>query len=134
MVRVMLADRDPAIISRLAAPLIDLGYRVFGATAGDEAEEVFRTEALDLVLLSMRLGPSSGLDLLEVTDPATPALKVIKESADRLQELIESLLILGDNYPAGMPTAAEMYLAFRLLASPLNRKPLRSGGSFSDIQ
>ena len=84
MALVLLVDRDTATLAKLASPLVDLGYTTFAAIDAGEAEQVFKSESLDLVLVSLRLGSTSGLALLERCKKWNPQVAVILPAHDRL--------------------------------------------------
>ncbi len=65
MPRILLVDDEPSIRLFYSAVLADQGYDVVEAPSGSEALRLLEKEKCDLVVLDIRLGPHSGLDLLQ---------------------------------------------------------------------
>ena len=76
MAHILLVDDNPAVLGRMAEPLLALGHAVFAASDPAEAEAVLREEPLDLVFLSLHLDGGRGLELLERIKTQNHAVEV----------------------------------------------------------
>ncbi|MBI3773026.1 MAG: response regulator [Gammaproteobacteria bacterium] len=65
MTKVLIVDDDRLILATLAAGLRHAGYEVFEASSGEQALEQFSGIAPDLMVLDVRMGELSGLDVAE---------------------------------------------------------------------
>lgn len=65
MPRILLVDDEPSIRLFYSAVLADQGYDVVEAPSGSEALRLLEEKRCDLVVLDIRLGSHSGLDLLQ---------------------------------------------------------------------
>lgn len=63
--KILLVDDEPEIRDLLADLLEDEGYVIFQAGDGAEAFEIFKNEALDLVITDVRMPRRSGIELLK---------------------------------------------------------------------
>ena len=65
MARILLVDDEPSIRLFYSAVLADEGHEVVEAPSGSDALRLLDVETPDLVVLDIRLGTSSGLELLQ---------------------------------------------------------------------
>lgn len=65
MTKVLLVDDNRLILATLAAGLRQAGYEVFEASSGEQALERCPEVAPDLMVLDVRMGELSGLDVAE---------------------------------------------------------------------
>ncbi len=63
-VSILLVDDDRILRTRLARAFEQRGFQVYEAADGDEAMRAAATHAPELVLLDLRIGATSGLELL----------------------------------------------------------------------
>jgi two-component system response regulator HydG len=74
---VLVVDDEPLLLRALARILAPDGHRVALAESPAEAQRVLADPALDVVLLDLRLGAASGLDLLEAIKRERPEVEVV---------------------------------------------------------
>jgi two-component system response regulator PilR (NtrC family) len=77
MATILVVDDEHSLLEMIEIILARSGYEVLTADGADEALELFRTRSPDLVLLDLRLGSSSGLDVLQRMKGADPHVPVI---------------------------------------------------------
>lgn len=77
MARILLIDDEPNIRFLYATYLADSGHEVVQAQSSGEALQMIQREPLDLVVLDIKLGPESGLTLLQEIACRYPSLPVI---------------------------------------------------------
>ena len=85
-------------------------YRVLLATAGEQALSVVEQEAVDVVLLDLRLPGLSGLQVLEQLKARHPALAVI---------------VVSGSDPSGLVPAERRMLIFEYIAKPFQVAQVR---------
>ncbi len=78
---ILVVDDDMRLLSTLSGILKDNGYRVFTASTGKEAGEIFRNSLLDAVILDLVLPDSDGISLLKMIYSEKPLLPVIMLTA-----------------------------------------------------
>jgi DNA-binding NtrC family response regulator len=78
---ILIVDDEPLQRWGLKEQLIGWGYAVSEAATGDAALEHYRAAPVDLVLLDLRLGDESGLDVLERLRRLDPQAAVIMVTA-----------------------------------------------------
>jgi len=75
------------------------GYHVRSAETGEAALEVVRHEPIELVLLDLRLGAESGLDLLPQLKLLRPEMSVIMISGvGTIEAAVEAMRLSADNF------------------------------------
>jgi DNA-binding NtrC family response regulator len=77
---VLVVDADPSDRANTVWLLQSAGYRVGAATAFDEAKQLIASEAPDLLVTSLRLGPYNGLHLVLRSRSDHPAMAAIVTS------------------------------------------------------
>ncbi|MGH8042103.1 MAG: sigma-54-dependent transcriptional regulator [Rudaea sp.] len=75
--RILLVDDEPNILRTFRYCLEDAGHRVTTAADALQAEELLQRDVFDLCFLDLRLGDTSGLDLLPVLRQSAPWMRVI---------------------------------------------------------
>ncbi|MGD8394749.1 MAG: sigma-54 dependent transcriptional regulator [Candidatus Eiseniibacteriota bacterium] len=78
---ILTVDDEEAMRAALADELRAQGHTVHEAASADQAREVFQRELIDLVMLDLRLGADSGLDLLREFKAERPEVAVIMLTA-----------------------------------------------------
>jgi NtrC-family two-component system response regulator AlgB len=76
-VRTLLIDDEPNTLRAFRYCLEDVGHRVSTATDAEQAEQLVQRDVFDLCFLDLRLGDTSGLDLLPKLRQFSPWMKVI---------------------------------------------------------
>ncbi len=71
------------------------GYRVFAATDGEEALEIFKKERIDLIFSDLMMPGKSGLDVLDETKGAGADVEVIVATGHRDESLVVAALRKG---------------------------------------
>src|SRR5215475_7951276 len=79
--RILLIDDEQNILRTFRFCLEDAGHRVSTASDADQAEELVQRDVFDLCFLDLRLGDTSGLDLLPKLRQYSPWMKVIMVTA-----------------------------------------------------
>ena len=75
--RILLIDDEQNILRTFRYCLEDAGHRVATATDAPQAEQLVQRDVYDLCFLDLRLGDSSGLDLLPKLHQYAPWMKVV---------------------------------------------------------
>jgi two-component system, NtrC family, response regulator AlgB len=75
--RILLIDDEPNILRTFRFCLEDVGHRVTTASDSAQAEELVQSDVFDLCFLDLRLGETSGLDLLPKLRQYAPWMRVI---------------------------------------------------------
>ena len=75
--RILLIDDEPNILRTFRFCLEDVGHRVTTASDATQAEELVQSDVFDLCFLDLRLGDTSGLDLLPKLRQYAPWMRVI---------------------------------------------------------
>ena len=97
--RVLIVDDDQSLSSSLAELLRLEGYRVETASDPVAAIETAKRTPIDLVLLDLRLGSVSGLEVLPKLKELRPAAAVIMISAmGTIEAAVEAMKLGADNF------------------------------------
>jgi NtrC-family two-component system response regulator AlgB len=75
--RILLIDDEPNILRTFRFCLEDVGHRVTTASDAAQAEDLVQSDVFDLCFLDLRLGDTSGLDLLPKLRQYAPWMRVI---------------------------------------------------------
>lgn len=102
MTKILIAEDEPDIRDLVAFTLRFAGHEVVTATNGEEAVQVAKKEAPDLIILDVRMPRMTGYDACRIikSDPALNAVPVIFLSAKGQESEIQD----------GMNAGAEEYL------------------------
>jgi DNA-binding NtrC family response regulator len=94
---ILLVDDEPSIIQIMEGALRFYGYRVFVASKGKEAVEVYREnwENISVVVLDRTLPDVPGEAVLESLAAVNPGLKMIFTSGYSMDPEIQALLAQG---------------------------------------
>ncbi|MDP9053348.1 MAG: response regulator transcription factor [Acidobacteriota bacterium] len=88
---VLVVDDEPQLRRAMKATLTDLGYSVMEAKTGEEALEVLRREAADLILLDLNMPGIGGLEtcraIRENSDTPIIVLSVRNTERDKVEAL-----------------------------------------------
>jgi DNA-binding NtrC family response regulator len=96
---ILIVDDDPALIESLTGLLEHAGYAIRSATSGADALVEINEHPTDLVLLDLRLGRASGLDLLPKIKAARPEIAVIMITAlGTVENAVEAMRGGADNF------------------------------------
>ena len=111
--RILIVEDDPTAMGLVADLLRMTDYEVWQAGGLAEATERLAHETPDLVLLDLRLGDGSGLDLIRSlrADPATRALPVLVVSADAMPDDAHRATQLGASGFLAKPVNPRVLLA-----------------------
>lgn len=91
-----LVVEDEARIRELFTQFLKMkGYRVFEAKDGQEAMDVVRHQAFDLVIMDVKMPRLGGIDALQQIRSASPATKVLFITGFGLTDEIEAVLQEG---------------------------------------
>ena len=97
--RVLIVDDDRALADALVGLLAHSGCEAASAGSGTEALAVLRKQPTDVVLLDLRLGSESGLDVLAEIKKARPEISVIIVTAlGTIETAVEAMRAGADNF------------------------------------
>jgi len=97
MIRILVIDDEEEICSLTKSFLTKRNYQVFTANNAAEAINALKTEHPQLVLLDVRLGSVSGMDVLKTIKEIDSNVKVIMVTALNDDENIKEAMSLGAN-------------------------------------
>ena len=98
-IRILLVDDESAIRRALRPPLTELGFLVVEASRGEEALQVLRTGAFDVVLLDINMPGIGGIETLRRIRSSAPRLPVLMLTVrDGEEEKVEALELGADDY------------------------------------
>lgn len=107
IVKILVVDDEAEICEITRSFLRKKNYCTLGATRADEAIKIIRQEHPHLVLLDVRLGNESGMDVLRQIKEIDNNIKVIMVTALDDEESIDEAKSLGaDDYIAKPFTAS----------------------------
>jgi putative nucleotidyltransferase with HDIG domain len=86
-IRVLAVDNDVSIVDALRHGLRDAGFEVETETTGRRAIDRLERERFDALVVDLRLGTVSGLDVLRTLRPRDPATAVLLVSGLRDQQI-----------------------------------------------
>jgi DNA-binding NtrC family response regulator len=97
--RVLIIDDDRALGEALVGLLAHAGCDASSATSGSDGLAILRRQPIELVLLDLRLGPESGLDLLVEIKKIRPEISVIIITAlGTIESAVEAMRAGADNF------------------------------------
>ncbi len=98
-IRVLVVDDEPAIRRALRPPLVELGFYVAEASRGEEALQVLRATAYDVVLLDINMPGIGGVETLKRIRAFAPRLPVLMLTVrDQEEDKVEALELGADDY------------------------------------
>jgi two-component system, OmpR family, KDP operon response regulator KdpE len=98
-IRVLVVDDEPAIRRALRPPLVELGFQVAEASRGEEALQVLRGAAYDVVLLDINMPGIGGIETLRRIRGFAPRLPVLMLTVrDQEEDKVEALDMGADDY------------------------------------
>ena len=98
-IRVLAVDDEPAIRRALRAPLLELGFQFTEASRGEEALQLLRAGAYDVVLLDINMPGIGGIETLRRIRSFAPRLPVLMLTVkDGEEEKVEALELGADDY------------------------------------
>ncbi len=95
--RVLVVDDEQLVRNFSLRALKSFGYEVVGAEDGIQAEELYREQPFDLVLLDMVMPKRGGLDTHRALVAIDPDVKVIVVSGYSRNHTVEEILAAGAN-------------------------------------
>ena len=96
---ILVVDDEQEICELTRSFLTKHNYRVFTANSQDEALNIVNKERPQIILLDMRLGPDSGIDVLRKIRQIDMAIKVIMVTGmDDEKSIIEAKAEGADDY------------------------------------
>jgi len=95
--KILAIEDEPAQLDLLEGFLKKQGYEVYGAGSAEEGLEIFKDEAIDLILLDYRLPGISGAEALSQMKAIKPAIKAIMITAYGDVETAVSVMKMGAN-------------------------------------
>lgn len=110
--RILLIDDEPSILRTFRLCLEDAGHRVTTASDARQAEELVQRDVFDLCFLDLRLGETSGLDLLPVLHQYAPWMRTIMVTAhSSIDSAIEAIRTGAADYLVKPCTAEQLRMA-----------------------
>ena len=123
--RILIVDDEPLNVDYLEQELEDLNYETVSAANGQEALEMVRASAPDLILLDIMMPIMDGFSVLEQlkANPATRDIPVIIISANNdLQSVVRGIKMGAEDY---LPKPFEPVLLHARIAAGFEKKSLR---------
>jgi CheY-like chemotaxis protein len=95
--KILVADDEPEVIDLVRIMLEREGHTIVGASNGEQALSLARTDQPDLILLDVLMPKMSGLEVLKhlQADPATAAIPVIVLSVVTTHPEVQSAVHRG---------------------------------------
>jgi two-component system KDP operon response regulator KdpE len=98
-IRILLVDDESAIRRALRPPLVELGFQVVEAVRGEEALQLLRAGAFDVVLLDINMPGIGGIETLRRIRGFAPKLPVLMLTVrDAEEEKVNALEEGADDY------------------------------------
>jgi two-component system, OmpR family, KDP operon response regulator KdpE len=98
-IRVLVVDDEPAIRRALRPPLVELGFQVAEASRGEEALQLLRASAYDVVLLDINMPGIGGIETLRRIRTFLPRLPILMLTVrDHEEDKVEALDTGADDY------------------------------------
>jgi DNA-binding response OmpR family regulator len=125
--KILVADDEPDVLAITARKIRDAGFMVVTAADGQEALELFRAEAPDILVLDVNMPRRDGLEVLacvKAESALTRWVPVIVVSAQgELEDMRRGFDLKADHYLTKPCRAEDVVHAVRLMATLI---PLRS--------
>ena len=124
-IRILVVDDEPAIRRALRAPLLELGFQVTEASRGEEALQMLRAAACDVVLLDINMPGIGGIETLRRVRAVAPRLPVLMLTVrDGEEEKVEALELGADDYVTKPFSTRELIARIRTAVRRV-RAPIR---------
>ncbi|MGB8259741.1 MAG: response regulator transcription factor [Terracidiphilus sp.] len=99
VIRILLVDDESAIRRALKPPLMELGFNVTEASRGEEALQLLRASAFDVVLLDVNMPGIGGIETLRRIRSFLPRMPILMLTVrDAEEEKVEALELGADDY------------------------------------
>ncbi|MGA2086000.1 MAG: response regulator transcription factor [Terracidiphilus sp.] len=99
VIRILVVDDESAIRRALRPPLLELGFQVVDASRGEEALQMLRAGAFDVVLLDVNMPGIGGIETLRRIRAFAPRLPILMLTVrDQEEEKVEALDLGADDY------------------------------------
>jgi two-component system KDP operon response regulator KdpE len=98
-IRILLVDDESAIRRALRPPLLELGFQVAEASRGEEALQMLRTGAFDVILLDVNMPGIGGIETLRRMRALAPRMPILMLTVrDAEEEKVVALELGADDY------------------------------------
>ncbi|HET7102770.1 MAG TPA: response regulator transcription factor [Terracidiphilus sp.] len=98
-IRVLIVDDEAAIRRAMRPPLLELGFEITEASRGEEALQLLRSGAFDVVLLDINMPGIGGIETLRRIRAFAPRLPVLMVTVrEGEEEKVEALELGADDY------------------------------------
>ena len=98
-IRILLVDDESAIRRALRPPLLELGFQVVEASRGEEALQMLRSGAFDVVLLDVNMPGIGGIETLRRMRALAPRMPILMLTVrDAEEEKVVALELGADDY------------------------------------
>jgi len=99
MVRILLVDDEPSILSVLSTLLKGKGFETVPALGAAKALDLLRTESFELLITDVRMQPIDGLELLKRGKALNPSMAVIMITAfGSVESAVEAMKVGAFDY------------------------------------
>ena len=99
VIRILIVDDESAIRRALRPPLLELGFQVAEASRGEEALQMLRAGACEVVLLDVNMPGIGGVETLRRIRAFAPRLPILMLTVrDAEEEKVEALELGADDY------------------------------------
>ena len=110
--RILLIDDEQSILRTFRLCLEDAGHRVTTASDSQQAGELVQRDVFDLCFLDLRLGETSGIDLLPVLHQYAPWMRTIMVTAhSSIDSALEAIRAGAADYLVKPCTAEQLRMA-----------------------
>ena len=98
-IRILLVDDESAIRRALRPPLLELGFQEVEASRGEEALQMLRTGAFDVILLDVNMPGIGGIETLRRMRALAPRMPILMLTVrDAEEEKVVALELGADDY------------------------------------
>jgi two-component system KDP operon response regulator KdpE len=126
VIRILVVDDESAIRRALRPPLLELGFQVTEASRGEEAIQMLRTAACDVVLLDINMPGIGGIETLRRIRAVAPRLPILMLTVrDGEEEKVEALELGADDYVTKPFSTRELIARIRTAVRRV-RAPIRA--------
>jgi two-component system response regulator RegA len=108
---ILVVDDDSTFAAVLAAALTKRGYRALAAINMDETLRLLRNETPAKAVVDLRLGKTSGLQLLPILTAANPDIRIVVLAGFASLETAAAALRLGATHYLAKPVDADEIVA-----------------------